>query len=201
MAIAGVHLVHGLKEWSTAIDALLTGELILLLRKGGIADPARPFANLCRQIALFPTHEHQAAHALKAEYPIKNWASQADIILSGWAQITHGFTLDSLRTVQSLLPFHIWTADFIAERFNWRPQQPLQILCLRTYAFQQPISLSNIPQYGGCRSWITLESPIPTDTSLPALSDAEYLARLNAVEAALNLHLDLSLNDFKLGPS
>ena len=196
--LAGVRLNYGLKEWSSAIGALLTGELIFLLRKGGIADPARPFANLRKQFALFPTYEHQAAQALKAEYLAEDRGAESGIVLRAWAQVTHGFTLDSFPAVQALLPFHIWTPDFIAERFRWRPQQPLQILCLRAYSLQSPVSLQDAPQYSGCRSWIELEFPVLAGTLRPALSNAQYVARLNAIEAALNTHSDFDLSNFEL---
>ena len=46
-----------LKEWSTVIDALSRGEQVILIRKGGIADPK--FGVEADRFYLYPTYFHQ----------------------------------------------------------------------------------------------------------------------------------------------
>jgi hypothetical protein len=190
-------VTHGLKEWAIAVEALRTGDLILLMRKGGIADPAQPFACPHNPVLLFPTFEHQSAQFVRTG-SFAGGQSQLEPCIRAWAQITHSFGLDSLQAVQSLAPFHIWTADFVVERFRWRPQCPLQILCLRTYQLKAPIQFEQSPRFSGCRSWIPLEISVRADTDSPALSDEQYLGQLKAIEAALQHHLNFTLESCQL---
>jgi hypothetical protein len=193
-----IFISHLLKEWAIAIDALYSGDLILLLRKGGIRDPARPFACPHNRALLFPTYEHQVAQSLKTMPSQTLGSPKTDIYLRAWVQITHGFTLNSRPEIEALLPFHIWTTAFITERLKWRPQDPLQVLCVRTYRLWKPVCLVRSPRYSGCRSWITLETPVPIDTCSPALSDQQYSEQLKAIEAALKLYSDFTLESRRL---
>jgi hypothetical protein len=178
-------LTQALKEWAIAISALRSGSLILLLRKGGIHDPRQPFVEIPRRAALFPTYEHQVSHYLKQPMEILPQDVDAPIVMNTWAQITHGFLLSTEAEVMALLPFHIWTVEFVAERLKWRSHQPLQILLLRAYQLYQPAELGRSPSHAGCRSWIHLETPISTQDSMPSLSDQHYQNQLSAIEQAV----------------
>jgi hypothetical protein len=193
-----VFISHLLKEWAITIDALYSGDLMLLLRKGGIRDPVKPFASPHSQALLFPTYEHQVAQSLKTAPSQELNSPEEDISLRAWVQITHGFALSSRPEIDALLPFHIWTTDFITERLKWRPQQPLQVLCVRAYRLREPVRLVRSPSYSGCRSWITLETPVSVDTCSPALSDPQYSEQLKGIETALKSHLDFNLESCRL---
>jgi hypothetical protein len=194
----GLHLSQALKEWAIAIDALSSGELILLLRKGGIRDPAQPFARPPHAVALFPTTEHQVPDLLKQLEVMDPDADQEYIQLKAWAQITHQFALRSPSEIEVLMPFHIWTDRFIAERLKWRPQQPIQVLCLRTYRLPEPVQLVRSPLYKGCRSWVPLETPILVERHSPVLTNQAYYARLKAIEAALQMTSPFSLAAYQI---
>jgi hypothetical protein len=187
-----------LKEWAIAIDALYSGDLMLLLRKGGIRDPARPFAFPHPQALLFPTYEHQITQSLKTAYLQETRPPEAELYLNAWVNITHSFALNALPEIEALMPFHIWTSDFITERLKWNPQQPLQVLCVRTYRLASPVRLVRSPHYSGCRSWITLETPISVDRKDPAISEDQYREKLSAIEAALQLHSKFTIESFQL---
>lgn len=193
-----VFVSHLLKEWAIAIDTLYSGDLMLLLRKGGIRDPARPFAAPHQQALLFPTYEHQIAQSLKTASLQEISPPEADIYLKAWVNITHCFALNALPEIEALMPFHIWTSDFITERLKWKPQQPLQVLCVRTYRLAEPIRLVRSPNYSGCRSWITLDPPIGVDLKDPAMSDGQYNETLGAIEAALQLHSKVTIASFQI---
>jgi hypothetical protein len=193
-----VFISHLLKEWAITIDALSSGDLFMLLRKGGLRDPGRLFACPHNQALLFPTYEHQNTQFLKTAPSQTLSPLEADIPLSAWVQITHQFALNLLPEIEALMPFHIWTTDFITERLKWQPQHPLQVLCVRTYRLQEPVRLVQSSNYNGCRSWITLETPICVGTEDPAISDEQYSEKLRAIEAVLKLHSDFALASFQL---
>ena len=189
-------LTQALKEWAIAITALRSGALILLPRKGGIRDPLHPFANIPKRAALFPTYEHQASHYLKDPVEIVLPDPLAPIVIDTWAEVTHGFTLQSEGEVMTLLPFHIWTEAFMVERLKWRVHQPLQVLLLRAYRLPENVELERLLSHAGCRSWIDLDTPISTQYSSSVLSDQNYQARLLEIESAVQV----VKADFRLEP-
>lgn len=174
-------LSAALKEWAIAIDALLTGETIALLRKGGIREQGGQFEVAHRRVLLYPTYEHQRSHLLKSSQPIE--PAPTAIHLKAWAQITDIVQVTEQAPLQHLMPYHIWTDQFATERLNWKPQQPVSVLLLRTYALPQPVLLNEL--YGGCRSWIELKTPIDVSDATPILTQADYEVRSQKILAAL----------------
>lgn len=184
--------IWALKEWAIAVDALLSGDLIALIRKGGIHE-SRPYFEMPSDRALlFPTYEHQQATALKSPYRerlIRRLvpAIEEPITLPGWAQITHQMPISEAQSAaMALKPFHIWTDSWFTERLAWQPKRPAYVLLLRAYRFVEPIPLLYRKQYGGCRSWIKLTDNIPAlPSSTPVQSEAAYEQRVNQISEAL----------------
>jgi hypothetical protein len=198
-ALDRVVLTQALKEWAIAISNLRSGALILLPRKGGIRDPLHPFATIPHRAALFPTYEHQALHYLQHPVEMAEPDPNGPTLINTWAEVTHGFTLQTEAEVRALEPSHIWTADFIAERLKWRSRQPLHILLLRAYRLPQAVELGRSPSHGGCRSWIDLDTPISAQRSSPALSTPDYQAQLQNIENAVqSVQPDFKLSAWEL---
>ncbi len=65
-----------LKEWAAIVHALLEGEQIVDVRKGGIREDGRHFDVPARRCWLSPTAEHQKAELLKPAYA--HWVDLAD---------------------------------------------------------------------------------------------------------------------------
>lgn len=187
-----------LKEWATAVDALLKGDLVLLIRKGGIRE-AKPVFDLPSDRALlFPTYEHQATKALRSPWSsalIDRAVPQVGeaIALEGWVHITHQFRLvsaDLTAIVETLRPFHIWTDEWLTERLTWKPERPAYGLLLRTYRLPSPLSLTYEKRYGGCRSWIEVALPEILSAEnlserIPVLTDETYAERVEKIRRAI----------------
>lgn len=181
-----MELIHALKEWAVAVDALEQGRTIMLLRKGGIREQGRSFVVAHDQVLLYPTYEHQHPHLLKPGYtsqvqPVASGWHPSTVRISAWAQITHIFQVSDEPTVTDLLPYHIWNPRFASARFGWKPRSPLYVLLLRTYQLAQAQMITYHPEYGGCKSWIDLAESITTDGSVPVLSDVEYAKQVTKI--------------------
>ncbi|MBD2500370.1 DUF1802 family protein [Anabaena azotica] len=171
--------VHTLKEWAVAINALETGKTIMLLRKGGIHEKNGRFQVAQEQVLLYPTYEHQQPSLLKAEYanlvqPVPSGWHPETVRIGSWAQITDILPISDEEIVKGLLPFHIWNDNFISDRLKWKPKQPIFILLLRAYKLPQVQEIPYNAEYGGCKSWIDITSPIQLQNSQPVLSNSDY---------------------------
>ncbi|HEY9762719.1 MAG TPA: DUF1802 family protein [Trichocoleus sp.] len=184
-------LSEALKEWAIAVEALLRGDQILLLRKGGIREEKGRFAVKADRVLLFPTYEHQQRERVKPPYqqavlPIESGYHQESIEVKGWAEITHVISLEQDAPVFALEPFHIWNEQFVRERWAWKPNSALNLLLLRSHRLPNPISLPYRPEYGGCRSWITLAESVSLEGSKAVLTDAAYQSQVQQTLAMLD---------------
>jgi hypothetical protein len=178
-----------LKEWQVAVTALLQGETILLLRKGGIREAKGQFSLTARDLLLLPTLEHQNMALLKDEF--QGLAGQATIAptdqvgFAGGATITHALPLTTETDLTALLPYLVWNEQFLTERLNWQPNRPLYGLLLRAYRLASPLVLPRHAGYNGCRSWVELGTAVAVENSIPALTEADYTDQVNTILAAL----------------
>ncbi len=180
-----------LKEWDAAVTALLRGDTILLLRKGGIREQQKPFTVASHQVLLLPTFEHQAAALLKPAYqPLLADPPSSDTsdtaCFRGWAEITQVVAVPSEAAALALLPYLIWNQRFIEERVQWQPERPLYGLLLRAYSLKTPLTLPRHAGYRGCRSWVELGQTVAVDTGIPVMSESAYQSQADAIVAALS---------------
>ncbi|MBW4483999.1 MAG: DUF1802 family protein [Tildeniella torsiva UHER 1998/13D] len=177
-----------LKEWQVAVTALLRGETILLLRKGGIGEAKGQFSLAARQVLLLPTTEHQKATLLKDAFrPLmaEEFAHDDQVRFDGWATITHALPLSKEAEVAALFPYLVWNEQFVTERLNWQPDRPLYALLLRAYRLQNPLMVPRHKGYSGCRSWVEIGQEVGVENSTPALAEEDYRQQVAAILAHL----------------
>lgn len=177
---------HAFKEWAVAIDALEQGEMIMLLRKGGIHEQNGRFQVAHDRTLLYPTYEHQQPSLLKPNYaslvqPVASGWHPETVRIGSWASVTDILPVTEAAVVQALLPFHVWNEQFIRDRLKWKPKQPLYILLLRAYKLAQAQIIPYCSEYGGCKSWIDLAESISITDAFPVLSDAVYTSLVSEI--------------------
>jgi len=183
-------ITWALKEWAIAVEALLAGELIVLIRKGGIREAQPVFEVPSDRAVLFPTYEHQSAAAMRQPWAASMTAATVptagdEIMLPGWVEITHQLALQGPDIVERLRPFHIWTDDWLSDRLAWKPERPAYALCLRVHCLATPLTLTYEKRYGGCRSWVQLPAMMALPASTPVLTAATYHQRVSELMTAI----------------
>jgi hypothetical protein len=181
------------KEWAVVVHALLEGEQILDVRKGGLHEDRRHFSVQANRFWLLPTAEHQKPELLKEPY--RHWIDLAhaapvgeDITIEGWADVVKLATITEAEELDAIASKLIWTDDYAASRFTWKRRDPLWVLALRVHRLLEPVTVAWDDAYGGCTSWVQLAG-LPDDPaslpSRPALSDVAFPARLKGCVEAL----------------
>jgi hypothetical protein len=191
--------VPAFKEWAVVVRALLGGEQILDVRKGGLREDGRHFAVRASRCWLYPTVEHQREDLLKPAY--RRWVRETEagappeheVRIDGWAEIVGAVTVvepDELARLDSKL---IWTQDYVSSRLHWKRRDPLWVLAVRAYRLAEPVVVPFEPAYRGCTSWVEVAG-LPDDPSSlpaePAVSDTSFTARLRLVEQQLGRRLE-----------
>jgi hypothetical protein len=182
-----------LKEWAAIVHALLEGEQIIDVRKGGLREDGRHFELSSRRMWLYPTTEHQRAELLKPAY--RHWVDLASaapvgspITIGGWADVTDVATITETEHLDAIASKLIWTDEYASSRLAWKKRDPLWVLVLRVHRLDEPVTVAWSEGYGGCTSWVTLDG-LPTDPAAaaahPALSDVAFESKRKGVREAL----------------
>ena len=179
------------KEWAVSCDALATGRQTVLIRKGGIREEGGVFRIQEQEFFLLPTYEHQKSKLLQPQYVTRlqelaaGGMDRANVTLSAYAVVDTIVVAKDEEQVAGLAEEHIWNETFVKMRFDFNPYDPLYLVLLRTYRLHDPIMLPVMPDYNGCKSWITLERPISTEGAMPTLGDEAFGTRKEAILSAL----------------
>ena len=161
-----------LKEWSTVVAALGSGEQIILIRKGGIADPS--FGIDAERFYLYPTYFHQGESEARPE-----------VTITHWCEVVRTWTVGDFTLVEKLGPEVVMPHDTLVARYRFRPDQALSVIAVRTRELATPVRVRFDESYGGCRSWVSVEEEIDVRGSRAVLSDEQLAARVERVAAIL----------------
>lgn len=193
-AAAAAGGVPALKEWAVVVQALLAGEQVVDVRKGGLREDGRHFGVRATRFWLYPTAEHQRPELLKPAY--RHWVDATvaaappgrAVRVDGWADVVGVAVLTGPEELEALDGKLVWTLDYATSRLRWKKRDPLWVLALRAHRLREPLTLPWRDAYGGCTSWVDLDG-LPADPaslpSVPALSDVAFDARLRGVADAL----------------
>lgn len=178
-------VVKSLKEWTSVIRALQSGDQTVLLRKGGILETASGFRLESERFLLFPTAEHQGHANIKEEFhhTLQATDSSDHTMITSYAEVLAHADILSEQTIDKLSGFHIWSKSYIDGRRAWMSDKPIKAMFLKVYKIPE-ISISQRPEYKGCKSWIDIEKETPEGT--PVLSDASLETRLREFKEIVN---------------
>lgn len=173
-----------LKEWATVLEAIRRGEQLILIRKGGLIEPGAAFELVANAFVFYPTFEHQAVNYLRDPYRgsfeevVRRRAPEGQVRFELFGQAVRSVASSDPMIVERLAPFHIYNEAFLSQRLKWQPDQPLVIVVVRAFQLREPQLVSVDPAYAGCKSWVTLASPVPVAEAQPVLDDAAFERRL-----------------------
>jgi len=183
-----------LKEWAVVQRSLLEQHQIFLLRKGGIAEETGDFDLRASQFLIMPGYEHETERKGDLQPCFGQWLREEEanrpnnafIRFECACEVKDVVRVDNRSKLFDLMPQHIWSKQFIDGRFDWEPYKPLSALLVRAYHLSTPVLLPYQKKYGGCRSWVELETPVATTGSKPAVeSEANFNRRLAITKALL----------------
>lgn len=179
-----------LKEWAVICRELAAGRQIIVLRKGGIREQSRGFSVEHQEFFLFPTYVHQNEQELvsTARATLADVARSAppdgELRLDLYAVVTDVLEVHDLESLRGLAGQHSLAWPAVESRFRYR-RPGLHVIALRVYRLPKPLSVSYLPRYDGCRSWVQLEPELPVLDAEPVLDDEAFRDRLGHMRAVL----------------
>jgi hypothetical protein len=167
-----------LKEWAVADEALATGRIALLIRKGGIHERQGDFGVEHREFWIFPTGWHQnPADLAEPLHPLLDALvppARGTIPFRTYAVVDDVFRIENADVLDRLDGMHPLSPPAAHSRFAYRGRPFVHALVLRAWCLPKPVPLPDTLRYEGCVSWVELDAPLPTAALTPVLSDEDF---------------------------
>ena len=161
-----------LKEWASVIDALGSGKQVILIRKGGIADPK--FGLEADRFYMVPTNFHDGG----GQPP-------AAVAITHWCEVVRTWEIRDLEALLRLEPLVAFDRKTLETRYRFRQDQAIHIIAVRTWALPRPATIAMTEAYAGCRSWLSLDEEIEIDGSRAALTAEQLQTKIDEVASRL----------------
>ena len=169
-------LAVAFKEWAVICHALAEGRQSLILRKGGIVEPDGVFRVEHDRFWLYPTFTHQMGTGIVEAYrPLLDGVrADADgkVHLRHVAEVVRVGRLTTLEEAHALAGLHGWSEDTVTARFHYRTLGLYALLVRVSEA--SPHSIVETDDYRGCKSWVTLDEPLPTGETRYVMDDETF---------------------------
>ena len=144
----------GFKEWANVCEALGTGVMSLILRKGGIHEGRGGFEFKHKAFFLFPTWFHtqgekltwQAPHPERFVFPSEDGRTSVDI--DYLARLENVWRVTEWDKVAALAPLHVWNEAMVRERFVYDDESCLNVALVRVFKLPARWSFPYSKSYG-----------------------------------------------------
>jgi hypothetical protein len=173
------------KEWAGVCRALADGRQALILRKGGIEEGPTGFVPEHETFWLYPTHLHEAQQGLRIPPGDSDDTPEGHVPILALARVASIDFLDRLDLLPDLEPWHVWTDETVRKRFEYR-RPGLWVLGVRIYSRPDPWLIPITPEQAGCRTWVQLDSPLPTAGLSPTMDDDAFALAMSRLRGALS---------------
>ena len=180
-----------LKEWAVLVDAMGRGDLIAMIRKGGIREKRAGFDVRHDRFLLYPTFFHEKLHELDERFHPMLEGAHADRPPEGMIQLRYiasvaaVWQVTELERLRAVDAEHGLTWGAVESRFRYRDDPRVHVVAVRIARLPFVVTLPEIRRYTGCVSWVKLDEDVDVGRASPVIDDAGFAARLAALESAL----------------
>jgi hypothetical protein len=180
-----------LKEWAVLVNAMARGDVVAMVRKGGIREQRAGFQVRHDRFLLYPTYFHEkaaevaprfvptldAAHARRPPEGVVRLEYVADVV-AVWA-------VSDLERLRAIEGEHGLAWPAVESRFHYKNRPGVQVVAVRLSRLPSPVDVIEQRRYAGCVSWVELDHDVDVAGAVPVMEPRELDARLGALEHAL----------------
>ena len=180
-----------LKEWAVLCDAMARGEIVAMVRKGGIREQRAGFAVRHDRFLLYPTFFHEKRSELQPRFAARLERDAGGRLAAGMIRIAHVarvaavWHVRDLEALRGIEAHHGLAWPAVVSRFEYRGRPEVRVVAVRIARLARVHELPETRRYQGCVSWVELDAAIDVAVATPVLGDAEHEARLAALAGAL----------------
>jgi hypothetical protein len=180
-----------LKEWAVLVDAMARGDVIAMVRKGGIREQRAGFTVRHDRFVLYPTYFHEKAsemasrllHTLDAAHARR--PPDGTIAIEHVAEVAAVWAVGDLGALAAIEMEHGLAAHAVESRFHYKNRPGVQVVAARVKRLAQAITLPEVRRYAGCVSWVQLDADVDVAGAVAVCDDVAFAARVARLTAAL----------------
>ena len=184
-----------LKEWAVLVDAMARGEIVAMVRKGGIREQRAGFSVRHDRFLLYPTYFHEKAvemaprlvHTLEGAHARR--PPEGTVRLEQLATVAAVWRVTELDRLRAIEGEHGLSWGAVESRFHYKGRPEVRVVAVRVACLRAPATLPEVRRYTGCVSWVELDEDVRVAGALPALPDDAFARRLDRLTAALGAPL------------
>jgi len=180
-----------LKEWAVLVDAMARGDIIAMVRKGGIREQRAGFSMRHDRFVFYPTFFHEKANELAPRF-VERLAASHDarpddgiIRVEYVADVVGVWVVTELDRLRDVSEEHGLAWSAVESRFHYKNKPGVQVVAVRVARLPQPVTVPEIRRYAGCVSWVELDDAIDVSNAEPVLDDASVMLRVARLANAL----------------
>lgn len=180
-----------LKEWAVLVEAMARGDLIAMIRKGGIRENRAGFDVRHDRFLLYPTYFHEKLDELAERFHPTLDAAHADRPPQGMIQLRYVavvaavWPVTDLGRLRGIGSEHGLTWGAVESRFRYRDDPRVHVVAVRIAKLPAAVTLPEARRYMGCVSWVKLDEDVDVSGAEPVLDDASFASRMRALESSL----------------
>jgi hypothetical protein len=180
-----------LKEWAVLVEAMERGDIIAMVRKGGIREKRAGFDVRHDRFLLYPTFFHEKVNELAERFRSSLDGAHADrppdgmIRLRLVANVAAVWRVTELERLRGIAPEHGLTWGAVESRFRYRDDPLVHVVALRIARLPAEVTLPEIRRYSGCVSWVKLDDDVVVHPSEPVIDEPSFTVRLDALASVL----------------
>ena len=190
-----------LKEWAVLCDALARGEIVAMVRKGGIREQRAGFAVRHERFLLYPTYFHEKSAELQPRFAARVGPAattrppEGVIRLSHTADVAAVWHVRDLERLRAIEPLHGMAWPAVVSRFEYRGNPEVRVVAVLVSRLPASHDVPETRRYQGCISWVELDHPIDVSAAVPVLPRDALTDRIASLAAALGEPEALAMSD------
>ena len=191
MALASDPERTALKEWAVLVDAMARGDIVAMVRKGGIREQRAGFSVRHDRFLFYPTFFHEKGAELAARFRAQLDAAHAarppegHIRLAHLAEVVAVWKVSELAPLRAIADVHGLDWGAVESRFHYKQRPGVQVVAVRVRTLLAPVLLPEARRYGGCVSWVELDEAVDVAGAHAVLDDATLAAHVATLRSAL----------------
>ncbi len=180
-----------LKEWAVLVEAMARGDIIAMVRKGGLRETRAGFVVRHEQFLFYPTFFHENVGDLAPRFHPMLGLAQERRPPEGRVRLTHiAERVAVWKVVNPALLLlveheHGLSAAAVLSRFHYRGQPHVRIVAARMLVLPRAVEIPDALRYGGCVSWLELDAEVDVAGARPVVAESQLRDRVAALEAVL----------------
>jgi hypothetical protein len=163
-------------------DAMSRGEIIAMLRKGGIREQRAGFGVRHQRFLIYPTFFHESLDQLAPRFRDRAAAIVSERPLVDVEAVWWVTSLDALRGIDGE---HGLAWESVVSRFHYRGRLGLHVIAARVSRLAHEVAMPEERRYAGCVSWVRLESEVDVSGARPVITDVECNERVRTLRLTL----------------